>query len=73
QPIEVAPYVAQAETDRKGAVLALTEKMHETIGGLRASLTGVPCDASAPKVTSSRPTIHWQPGVTLDELRASRH
>ncbi|MGE0494056.1 MAG: lysophospholipid acyltransferase family protein [Vulcanimicrobiota bacterium] len=72
QPIEVAPYVAQAETDRKGAVLALTEKMHESIGGLRACLTGVPYDASAPKVTSSRPTIHWQPGVTLDELRGSR-
>lgn len=71
RPMEMTSYLQQAQTDRKGAVRRLTQDLHERVGALKADLSGVPYDAAAPKITSARPTIHWKPGTTQEEMRAS--
>lgn len=48
-PIEVAPYQALNKSDSRKVDL-LTEDLHQTLGGLKASMSGVPYDPNAPKI-----------------------
>ncbi len=54
-PIPATEYIQRAKADRKGAVVALTTALHQSLGKLKADLSGVPYNAQVSPIATERP------------------